>query len=50
MMTPRPGRRLPAMKRGQDAETNRKKEVAGVCEIEESREGRFRERPEDARG
>ena len=37
------------MKRGQDAETNRKKEVSRVGEIEESREGRFRETPEDAR-
>jgi hypothetical protein len=40
----------PAMKRGQDAETNRKKEVSSVGEVEESREGRFRETPEDARG
>jgi hypothetical protein len=38
------------MKRGQDAETNRKKEVSSVGEVEESREGRFRETPQDARG
>jgi hypothetical protein len=38
-----------AMKRGQDAETNCK-EISSVGEVEESREDRFRETPEDARG